>query len=80
MPIYEYKCPKCNSKYEKLQGMNAEHKYICPDCNVYTDRKYSTFGFTFDFKYGWDPGLGQYVDNKKQRENTLREKGLRKAV
>jgi len=48
----------------------------CPLCGETMRRLYSVFGFKFDFRYGWDPGLGMYVDNKKQRETVLREKGL----
>lgn len=78
MPIYEYKCPKCKVIHEVFQPINGDHSLKCPDCKVDAERKFSPFGFKFDFKYGWDAGLGTYVDSKKQREETLRSKGLRK--
>lgn len=33
MPIYEYKCKKCNKIYEKLLSLNRNNNSIpCPDC------------------------------------------------
>ena len=33
MPIYEYKCKKCNIKFEKLVGMVAQETELkCPKC------------------------------------------------
>ncbi|MCK9596597.1 zinc ribbon domain-containing protein [Candidatus Pacearchaeota archaeon] len=37
MPIYEYDCPKCHHKKEKLFRSNldyAEGDPICPNCNI----------------------------------------------
>lgn len=34
MPIYEYRCSKCNTKFEIfLKSINEEVKPICPNCN-----------------------------------------------
>lgn len=41
-------------------------------------RLYSTFRTIVDFRAGWDPGLGMYVDTKRQRENELRVRGLKR--
>lgn len=76
MPLYEFQCPKCGSRYEEIFGPNDEKSYKCPTCNVKTNRLYSTFRTIVDFRSGWDPGLGEYVDTKRQREGFLREKGL----
>src|SRR5947208_6584102 len=33
VPIYEYTCQKCNSKFEQLvRSMGAEAKFACPEC------------------------------------------------
>jgi len=33
MPIYEYKCKKCNAKFEVLQSINGANKGpACPEC------------------------------------------------
>ncbi|MDP2856537.1 MAG: zinc ribbon domain-containing protein [Bacillota bacterium] len=31
MPIFEYKCRTCKTKFERLVGHNGE-KITCPDC------------------------------------------------
>ena len=33
MPIFEYKCSECESKFEILTKSNDDHKASCPDCN-----------------------------------------------
>jgi putative FmdB family regulatory protein len=33
VPIYEYTCQKCNSKFEQLvRTMSGESKFACPQC------------------------------------------------
>lgn len=33
MPIYEYECAACASKFEALQRINADNKaLVCPKC------------------------------------------------
>lgn len=78
MPIYEFECPKCGKRYEKLIGINGEKRHICPTCHKRANRVYSTFRTIVDFRDGWDVGLGEYVNTKKDRERMLREKGLMK--
>ena len=35
MPIYEYQCKKCESKFEVLQSINADNRgLICPSCDA----------------------------------------------
>jgi putative FmdB family regulatory protein len=34
MPVFEYKCSSCNSKFEVLHKSSVKHEdVICPDCN-----------------------------------------------
>ncbi|HEC32239.1 MAG TPA: zinc ribbon domain-containing protein [Deltaproteobacteria bacterium] len=33
MPIFEYKCKKCGSTFEKIVFGSAERKVECPDCH-----------------------------------------------
>ena len=81
MPIYEYRCTnsECDiEKFEEVQMMNDEHKAKCPECKRKADRVFTSTPFTFDFKYGWDAGLGEYANSKKDRERIMREKNLRR--
>ena len=32
MPLYEYKCLKCNRKTEKIEPVNGPHLKKCPHC------------------------------------------------
>lgn len=32
MPIYEYECKSCKTRFEKLQPMTSEPIKICPEC------------------------------------------------
>ena len=35
MPIYEYKCRKCDTTFEMLQNMNEDNSKIqCPQCQT----------------------------------------------
>lgn len=35
MPIYEYECRECNTRFEKLQSINEDEKNIkCPICKA----------------------------------------------
>ena len=42
MPIYEYRCPTCNHKFDKLQPMNASGA-DCPVCEQPARRAISVF-------------------------------------
>lgn len=65
MPIYEYKCSKCDKIFEKFQKMNDSSVKKCPYCGGKPNRLISS-GVGLVFK-----GNGFYVTNckKKEREN-----------
>ena len=42
MPIYEYLCPTCNHKFDKLQPMSAKGA-DCPNCEQPAKRAISVF-------------------------------------
>lgn len=44
MPIYEYVCPTCQSRFEKMRSMSASQEAIpCPDCGSPAARALSVF-------------------------------------
>ena len=44
MPIYEYLCPECDSKFEQLRPLSQSDKPgECPRCHKPARRKMSTF-------------------------------------
>lgn len=73
--IYEYRCEKCGALHSVWQGMNEVHEYDC--CGAKAQRVWTAAPFSIDFKAGFDYGLGQHVETKKQRQRIMDEKGLR---
>ncbi len=44
MPLYEYECPDCRSKFEKLvRSMTASNDVVCPTCGRPAKRLVSVF-------------------------------------
>lgn len=43
MPIYEYVCPECEVKFEKLRPMNDGNVAPCPTCDQDSPRVLSVF-------------------------------------
>jgi putative FmdB family regulatory protein len=44
MPLYEYVCSKCKSRFELLRGMNqADAGALCPCCNSKAEKVLSSF-------------------------------------
>ena len=43
MPIYEYVCPSCTTKFEKLRPMSSGHSAGCPECKAEARRVLSVF-------------------------------------
>ena len=76
---YDYEC-KNHGIFDLEQRMADDHlEADCPHCGHPAKRKFTPLRFEFNFWYGYDPGMGEYVDSKKQREEFMRAKGLSKA-
>jgi putative FmdB family regulatory protein len=44
MPIFEYKCEDCGSKFEKLVRRPGAEKVLCPSCGQsHLEQQYSAF-------------------------------------
>ena len=43
MPLYEYVCPDCDVKFEKLRPMSDGQAAPCPTCGTDSDRVLSVF-------------------------------------
>jgi putative FmdB family regulatory protein len=52
MPIYEYICPKCKNKFEKLQKIGSFKTQLCPKCGKKVDTILSPAGLQFKGS-GW---------------------------
>lgn len=59
MPVYEYKCPLCQSTYNESRGINEDQqKKQCENCKVDYIRIFSTPVVTFN-------GSGFHINDKK---------------
>ncbi|CAI8018650.1 hypothetical protein GBAR_LOCUS11294 [Geodia barretti] len=56
MPIYEYHCPTCSNKFEKLQSMSATGA-DCPQCEQPAKRALSVFA---SISSGESSGSGEF--------------------
>jgi putative FmdB family regulatory protein len=54
MPIYEYKCSKCEAHFEKMQKISEEPLKVCETCGGTLEKQWSLSGFQFK-------GAGWYV-------------------
>jgi len=58
MPIYEYKCKKCDHKFDKLQKISDEPLTQCPECKKGSLEKLISTGGICLMGHGWaNPGM-----------------------
>jgi putative FmdB family regulatory protein len=60
MPIYEYECTLCHSRFERRQGFNEEPVSICPKCQGNAQRVFHPVPILFKGSgfYSTDHGRG----------------------
>lgn len=59
MPIYEYVCPKCDSKFELLRPMSqANEAASCPQCQQKAKRVLSNFACFSTDESGMSSAVG----------------------
>ena len=80
MILYGFICENkgCRQKEFDVRCSPDDIKGLCPKCSVAGRRLYSAPTITVDFRPGWDAGIGEHVDTKKQRTHLMEEKGLEK--
>ena len=54
MPLYEYRCPKCDRAFERIQKFSDRPRAKCPDCGGNAKRQLSASSIRFK-------GTGWYV-------------------
>ena len=77
MMRYDFFCEE-HGPFEKILSMDEEHEALCPVCKTKARRLFNSLPFSVDFTAGYDPGLGEYVDTKRQRENIISKSDLRR--
>jgi len=59
MPIYEYICPKCSSKFELMRPMSqSDEKAACPKCGKPAPRAISRFSCLVKDDTGYTAPIG----------------------
>ena len=68
MPIYEYRCKKCGSHFEKRQSVSEEPLKVCEHCEGELEKQWSLSGFAFK-------GEGWYVTDYAKKSGAKSESG-----
>ena len=65
MPIYEYVCPQCGERFEKLiRSTSSQVEIRCPSCDAANvERKVSVFGLSGGTSGGLSFGGGCFFEN-----------------
>lgn len=51
MPIFDYKCPKCDHVFERIVSTNDPEPEPCPKCNEPSPRIFTVGSIKFLFNY-----------------------------
>ncbi|MDR5684174.1 MAG: zinc ribbon domain-containing protein [Armatimonadota bacterium] len=62
MPVYEYRCPQCDNRFETFHGVDAQAPR-CPRCGATPRRVYGSIGIVFR-------GSGFHVTDYRRREKS----------
>src|SRR6478609_5343842 len=68
MPIYEYECRNCGTRFEKMQPITSDPVKICPNCGEEQVRRvFQPVGVIFK-------GSGWYItDNRKNNNSSSKQ-------
>ncbi len=76
MPLYEYECPRCEHRFEKIEKVTAPHRQKCPKCGALAERLPAAPAIQFK-------GSGWYVTDyarKTSGSESKSEKGDKSAA
>ena len=59
MPVYEYECENCGTRFERLQSMNDEPVRQCPECAGAVHKVFLPTGIIFK-------GSGWYITDSRK--------------
>ena len=43
MPLYEYRCERCEEKFEELRSLSNTEPVLCPSCGAPAEKLFSSF-------------------------------------
>ena len=74
MPIYEYRCTKCNKTFEKIQRITDEPLTECPDCYGALEKLISQTSFSLKGGGWYKDGYSSAKPDTVKTKNTTPEK------
>ena len=80
MPLYDYKCKKCNKKFEDFKMVSEMKTSICPECggeaeNVFTPCRFN-FSIFHDYVDYHITDAPVHVKSREHKKQLLKENGL----
>lgn len=78
MPLYSFACDVCGVQWDEFQSRGQRHVAVCPECGDKVKQRFTPPSFRIDFVPGFDAGLGEYIDTKRQREEVVARNNLRR--
>ena len=80
MPIYEYECGACHSRFERKQRFDDEPVDICPQCQGKARRVLHSVPIFFRGSgfYSTDYGRGSHSSSPKKKEKPKEDEGASK--
>tara|TARA_R100001594_G_scaffold25476_2_gene49752 strand:+ start:3740 stop:4138 length:399 start_codon:yes stop_codon:yes gene_type:complete len=80
MPVYDFKCKKCERQEEICRSFHEEDDVICDSCGSVMSQCVTLWAKTpgrwGDSMGYYDRGLGMHVDNYVHRDKIMKEKNL----
>ena len=78
MVLYLFKCGNCNHRQEVLQDPDEERKATCEKCGGKMHQAWDSLGISWQFREGFDPGLGKHFDTQRERDYYVESNNLRR--
>ena len=79
MPLFDFRCMKCDKIFEIYKKLNEEAEVKYPDCQSFEIRRVwlpGTLNVSLPMHEYYDNGLGMVVKGKSHRNAIMKEKGL----
>lgn len=72
MPVYEWRCPNCQTPYQSQRALGDLTPPTCPTCQTPVRRRYSSIAFKLPMPEHYNASVGAYVSNETQFKDHLK--------
>ena len=77
MPLYEYKCPSCQARFERVLPLARYAEPQTCSCGAVADKLLSAPAIFTDFEGYRCPVSGDWIEGRKAHEENLKKHGCR---